>query len=171
MPPRSSPPSDETGLLDSWGRLNRKFADRSCRECGATFRPARESAAYCSRACARKKNGGQNKQEGPIWWTAAKGYIAGRIWVDGKRVHVRQHRWLMEQHMNRPLAANEDVHHINGIKHDNRIENLALVQHSDHAKITNTGRAYRRGYKLDLTPEQRHERAERMRRMRSAKGH
>jgi len=70
-----------------------------------------------------------------------KGYIAGRIWVDGKPKPVKRHRWLMEQHLGRALMANEDVHHIDGNKQNNSIENLMVLPHSEHSAITNRARA------------------------------
>lgn len=144
-------------------------ADKVCETCGETFRPKRLTSRFCSKPCLWAKNGGRNRKEGPAWWKhLRRGYVVGRVWRNGKRVFCSQHRWVMEQHLGRDLSATEDVHHKNGIKTDNRIENLELIEHGKHSVLSNKTRTYRRGYKLKLTQEQRSERAERMRRMRAA---
>jgi len=48
----------------------------------------------------------------------------------GKQIYY--HRWFMEQHLERQLDPKEVVHHINGDKTDNRIENLEVMNISDH---------------------------------------
>lgn len=59
------------------------------------------------------------------------------IKVDG--VKIDEHRYIMEQYLGRKLSRSEVVHHKNGDKRDNRIENLEIMSLSDHAKSHQTG--------------------------------
>jgi HNH endonuclease len=47
---------------------------------------------------------------------------------------VRQHRLVWEEHNNAILLPWVDVHHINGNKQDNRIQNLQIMTRSEHLR-------------------------------------
>ena len=91
------------------------------------------SFKYCSRECAFIDMKGKLKRERPIeeskWYINRKGYLQ----TTRRRKRILQHRWIIEtQLLKRPLKAGEIIHHLNGIKTDNRKENLSVCENHTH---------------------------------------
>ena len=121
---------------------------RVCAVCGGSFLGNiyhKPKVPACSRSCAAKvpyeRSGPRSGPRGGNWKGGRllrSGYV--QVWapdhpslVGTSRRYVPEHRLVMEEHLGRYLEPHETPHHKNGIRDDNRIENLELWERGQPA--------------------------------------
>lgn len=121
------------------GRRTRPKNDpRPCETCGTTFKPDRSSgdARFCSARCiglspkGRAKAAKMARDTGPQRGDLMRGKGAGKTYR--KRNGRHEHRLVAEEKIGRPLRNGEVVHHIDGDKHNNDPDNLAVMSQREH---------------------------------------
>lgn len=116
----------------------RTLYPRPCERCGVEFQPMKDGKRrFCTRACAAKASGlarrrpdGRRDSKGYILRWAPEHPMASRVG------YVMDHRLVVSEHLGRMLKPDEVVHHRNGVKDDNRIENLELMQKRQHDRLS-----------------------------------
>ena len=126
----------------------------SCRNCGKPF-PRRPShrQIFCSYQCvgnyvvksgsrigksAANWQGGRHlDREGYVWILVGREYP--RAIQRGNGWYIKEHRKVMAEILGRSLQPWEQVHHINGLRDDNRPENLELWTRPQPAGIRSDG--------------------------------
>ena len=75
-------------------------------------------------------------------WKGGKGITNGYLWIynylhPNKDIHNRvyEHVYVMSCWLGRPLERDEEIHHYDGDKHNNKINNLWLTELKEHASF------------------------------------
>lgn len=131
-----------------------RYEERPCADCGKVrsvqMRAGEPISARCHPCGAKvgaEKRRGKNLGPRSSNWRGGRsvmknGYVMVTLHPDDpfavmgnlkKHRSVYEHRIVMARHLGRTLTREEQVHHVNGNKTDNRLTNLRLTTLGEHA--------------------------------------
>ena len=129
------PPEMRKRMSEIAKSQNRHPSIECCRKGGLKGGPRKPARWYESM---QKRKGANNVRWKGGRWRLSTGYIyilKPEHPHASKAGYVLEHRLIMEQAIGRYLLQEEQVHHINHVKDNNRIENLKLFSsNSEHIK-------------------------------------
>src|SRR3990167_6942534 len=99
-----------------------------CKQCGKKthkYDDHKRIRQFCNNKCSLTWIA-RHRKNSRGWIISPKGYKM--IYNPKTQKYIMEHRLIMEKEMGRFLEKDEVVHHRNGIKNDNRIENLELMK-------------------------------------------
>jgi hypothetical protein len=104
-------------------RIRNRGTDAKCQICEKSLLDKKPGLKFCSRSCSSKSyQANYYKYQNGDKKSHPQGYILLKV----NNSWVLEHRYLLGQSLGRPLHKEERVHHKNGIRSDNRLENLEL---------------------------------------------
>jgi len=113
------------------------------------------SSLYCPK-CAQIKRAETLVGENHYAWKGGKRITNGYVLLylpkghkfesmrNKSTMYVSEHRLVMAEHLGRPLTSQELVHHKDGVRSNNTIENLELTFRGEHEK--NHSKGYQDGF-------------------------
>lgn len=98
---------------------------------------------YCEKCCRKYRSTLGWRKKKPAKFKLKNGYIYIRVYPEdefhqmaGSNGYVFEHRLVVAKNLGRCLKRSEIIHHINGKKDDNRINNLQVTSGRKHQQIT-----------------------------------
>ncbi len=96
-------------------------------------RPTHSICVSCGRGKPKGFGRGHYDKDGYI--TKSLPWDHPYISMANNRGWIYEHRLVMAQHLGRDLLSSELVHHLNGVRDDNRLENLTVMERGAHTHL------------------------------------